>query len=80
MANVHTHNSKSHPHALGHDDPLIKGLLEAKDHKVEVIAFGIAYHGVLKDVNVEYGYIKIEDGKDQATLEFERIESFHLTE
>lgn len=62
------------------DDPLIRHLLEAKDHSVEVIAFGIAYQGRLSDVNLEYGYVTIIDGPDQATLELERIESFRVIE
>lgn len=60
------------------EDPLIKDLLGAKNHEVEVIAFGIAYHGRLKDINLEYGYVTVQDGADQATLELERIESFRV--
>jgi hypothetical protein len=60
------------------EDPLIRDLLDAKNHVVEVIAFGIAYHGLLKDVNLEYGFVTVVDGGDKATLELERIESFRL--
>lgn len=60
------------------DDPLIRDLLAAKSHEVEVIAFGIAYHGQLKNVNLEYGFVTVVDGVDEATLELERIESFRV--
>lgn len=60
------------------EDPLIKDLVAAKDHMVEVIAFGIAYYGNLKDVNLDHGYVTVVDGADQATLELERIESFRV--
>lgn len=60
------------------EDPLIKELIAAKSHIVEVIAFGIAYHGNLKEVNLEHGFVTVVDGPDQATLELERIESFRV--
>lgn len=72
------------PHSITHsatspqEDPLIKELMAAKGHTVEVIAFGIAYHGNLKEVNLEHGYVTVVDGPDQATLELERIESFRV--
>lgn len=74
MANAHTTHAITNPQ----EDPLIKNLVAAKSHTVEVIAFGIAYYGCLKDVNLEYGFVTVEDGPDQATLELERIESFRV--
>lgn len=71
MATVESTNSPQ-------EDPLIQGLIGAKNHEVEVIAFGIAYHGRLQDINLEYGYVTVKDGADQATLELERIESFRI--
>lgn len=70
------------PHTItnAHEDPLIKDLVAARDRTVEVIAFGIAYYGHLKDVNLEHGYVTVVDGPDQATLELERIESFRVIE
>lgn len=62
------------------EDPLIKELVSAKSRTVEVIAFGIAYYGCLKDVNLEHGYVTVQDGVDQATLELERIESFRIVD
>lgn len=69
---------RTEPHNNPQEDPLIQELLVAQDHEVEVIAFGIAYHGRLKDVNLEHGYVTVQDGADQATLELERIESFRV--
>lgn len=60
------------------EDDLISGLVHSRDHSVEIIAFGITYTGVLKEINVEHAYVVIQDGDDDATLEFERIESFRL--
>ncbi len=62
------------------EDPMIRDLVAARDHAVEVIAFGIAYYGNLRDVNLEHGYVTVVDGQDQATLELERIESFRVIE
>lgn len=64
--------------SASNDDPLIRDLLAAKSHEVEVIAFGIAYHGQLKAVNLEHGFVTVVDGPDEATLELERIESFRV--
>ncbi len=67
-----------HPITNPQEDPMIQDLISAKSRVVEVIAFGIAYHGNLQDVNLEYGYVTVVDGTDQATLELERIESFRV--
>ena len=70
----------SRPQTGVQEDTLIQGLLTAKGKKVEVIAFGIAYCGMLRVADVKRGCVTIVDGDDQATLEFERIESFRLLE
>lgn len=60
------------------EDELIRDLISAKGHAVEVIAFGIAYTGTLTDVDVERGFVLVTDGDSRAMLEFERIEQFRL--
>ena len=60
------------------EDALIQALVEAKGKRVELIAFGIPYSGILQDVDVEDGIITIVDDEDRAVLEIERIESFSL--
>ncbi len=45
-------------------------------HKVEIIAFGISYMGILEEVDPERGTLKIVDGEDFAMLELERVEAF----
>ena len=60
------------------EDALIQALLEAKGKRVEIIAFGVLYSGVLKKVDVDNGTIIIINGEDQAMIEIERIESFCL--
>lgn len=51
-------------------------LKAALGKKVEVIAFGITYAGTLKKIDQQAGTIRIEDRRDYAVLEIERIESF----
>ncbi|MBI2336406.1 MAG: hypothetical protein HYU97_06555 [Deltaproteobacteria bacterium] len=48
--------------------------------KVEIIAFGISYMGVLEDVDYERGTLKIADQNESATIDLERIESFGIVE
>lgn len=60
------------------EDELIRGLLDAQGKSVEIIAFGIAYSGLLTRVDVRGGSVVIVDGETEATLEFERIEAFRL--
>ena len=60
------------------EDALIQGLLDARQKEVEVIAFGIAYSGILEAVDVDNGTICIIDGDNSAMLEIERIESFSI--
>lgn len=57
------------------EDSLIRGLLEAKGKRVEIVAFGIAYQGILQHVDADDGIVIISSGDDQAVLELERIES-----
>ena len=59
-------------------DSLIRGLLDAQQKKVEIIAFGIAYVGVLQNLDIDNGTLIIRDGDDHAVLEIERIESVSL--
>lgn len=58
------------------EDPLIVGLLAARGSQVEVIAFGLAYIGILETVDPDDGVIVISDGSQKAVLEIERVESF----
>jgi len=48
--------------------------------RLEIIAFGIYYLGILESVDNEKGTLKIIDGQDFAILELERVESFSLAE
>ena len=60
------------------EDALIQALVDAKGKRVEIIAFGIPYSGILAEVDIEDGIINIADGDEHAVLEIERIESFSL--
>lgn len=60
------------------EDVLIQALIDAKGKKVEIIAFGILYSGLLKKVDIDNGTIIIINGDDHAMIEIERIESFCL--
>jgi len=60
------------------EDALIQGLLDAKGKRVEVIAFGIFYSGVLDEVDADRGTIVISDEEDHAVIEIERVESFSI--
>jgi len=60
------------------EDALIQGLIDAKGKRIEIIAFGIVYGGVLEKVDADDGIITIRDGEERAVLEIERIESFSL--
>ncbi len=57
-----------------------EGLQDAIGKKVEVLAFGMAYAGILKRVDLEPGTIQIRDRGDYVVLEIERIESFKVLE
>jgi hypothetical protein len=77
MMRYKTAMSKVQAHQL-EDDVLIQALLDAKGKRVEIIAFGILYTGVLKRIDIDNGTIIIKNGDDQAMIEIERIESFSL--
>ena len=55
-----------------------KDLRMALEKKVEVLAFGIAYRGLLKKVDLRNGTIRVDDKEDYVVLEIERIESFKV--
>lgn len=61
------------------EDELIQNILNAKGRTVNVIAFGVIYAGVLEDVNIEDGIIRVVDGEDKVVLEIERVESITVT-
>lgn len=44
--------------------------------KVEVVAFGISYVGLLRDVDMEEGTITLSDSKDAVVLELERVDAY----
>ena len=60
------------------EDALIQGLLDAKGKRVEIIAFGLAYTGLLEKIDIDRGTVVVVDGEDSATLEIERIESLFI--
>lgn len=60
------------------EDALVQGLLDAKGKQVELIAFGICYAGILKQVDIENGIVIVSDGEDTAVMEIERIESLSV--
>jgi hypothetical protein len=60
------------------DEVSSKDLREAIGKRVEVLAFGINYVGVLTNVDSRAGTIRVEDKEDYAVLEIERIESFKV--
>lgn len=60
------------------EDALIQGLLDAKGKRVELIAFGIVYTGVLEKIDIDTGIVIVTDGLDKAMIEIERIESLSI--
>lgn len=60
------------------EDALIQGLLDARGKRVELLAFGIIYAGVLEDVDIDHGTVIVTDGDDKAMIEIERIESLSI--
>lgn len=60
------------------DEVTPEQLRAAKGKKVEVLAFGIAYVGVLEKIDHKEGTIRIEDKEDYVVLEIERIEDFKV--
>lgn len=61
------------------EDALIQALLDAKGKRVELIAFGIVYSGILDHVDIDSGTVTVIDGEDRAMIEIERIESLSIT-
>lgn len=53
-------------------------LKSAVGKRVEVLAFGMAYVGILKKVDTKNGLIRVEDKEDYVVLEIERIENFRV--
>ncbi|MFH1829868.1 MAG: hypothetical protein ABH871_03725 [Pseudomonadota bacterium] len=62
------------------EDALIRGLLDSKGKRVEIIAFGIVYTGKLESVDPDNGTLTIVDDEDKAMLEIERVESLSILE
>ncbi|MFO1518140.1 MAG: hypothetical protein U1F57_00525 [bacterium] len=60
------------------DDLSITRLHDYIGRKVEIIAFDISYMGILQEVDMDRGTLKIVDGEDFAILEIERVESFSV--
>ena len=60
------------------EDALIQGLLDAKGKRIELIAFGIVYAGILEEVDINNGTVRVTDGDDKAMIEIERIESLSI--
>lgn len=61
------------------EDALVQALIDAKGKRVELIAFGISYAGILEQVDIDTGTVVVADGEDKATIEIERIESLSIT-
>jgi hypothetical protein len=59
---------------------LAKKTITELDHyigkKIQVIAFGAAYLGILQKVDYDKGFLLISDGKDTVTLDLEHVESY----
>jgi hypothetical protein len=60
------------------EDLSITRIQDFTGRKVEIIAFDISYMGVLEEVDLDRGTLKIVDGEDFAILEIERVESFSI--
>lgn len=60
------------------EDALVQALLDAKGKRVELIAFGIVYNGILREVDIDNGTVVVTDGEDKAMIEIERIESLSI--
>lgn len=60
------------------DEVTTQDLKAAIGKKVEAYAFGVAYRGRLKKVDLRANTIRINDRRDYAVLEIERIESFKI--
>lgn len=51
---------------------------QAIGQRVEVMAFGLPYVGILEDYDEKSGRLQIRDQEDVAFVERERIESFRI--
>ena len=60
------------------EDYSITRIQDFTGRKVEIIAFDISYMGILQEVDLDRGTLKIVDGDDFAVLEIERVESFSV--
>ncbi len=58
----------------------ISGIASLVGSKVQIIAYGISYVGLLQSIDHERGVLELCDGKDTVTLELERIEKYSLVE
>ncbi len=67
--------SKDIPQNELYEDELINELLATQGQPAEVVAFGITYTGKLTTVDIDHGYVIVDDGENSATLELERIET-----
>ncbi|MBU4484748.1 hypothetical protein KKA47_04950, partial [bacterium] len=57
------------------DDPLIQKLIKGKGKRVEIVAFGISYVGILEILDEDDGVAIVSDGHNEAMIELERIDS-----
>lgn len=60
------------------DEVSLPKLKSAVGKRVEVLAFGMSYVGILKRMDAKNGLIRVEDKKDYVVLEIERIENFRV--
>jgi len=54
----------------------IRKLDEYVGKKVQILAFGTAYLGILEKVDYEKGFLEIKSGGQKMVLDLERVESF----
>lgn len=54
----------------------IRRLDEYVGKKVQILAFGTAYLGVLQKIDYDKGFLEIKSGKQKLVLDLERVESF----
>lgn len=53
-------------------------LKKAIGKRVQILAFGISYEGILKKVDARSGLVRVEDENDYVLLEIERIDHFRI--
>lgn len=54
----------------------IRKLDEYVGKKVQILAFGTSYLGILKKVDYDKGFLEIKSGNQKMVLDLERVESF----